>query len=141
MSENNGWPERPGVPMNPGRDGWHWLIDSNHDPYLLNWSADTERWGGYPGTSPEDLHTVIGGYCDPCLTPAEHAAALAVAYRRGQEEMLTTARAEGWREGWATAVARVRQEAETAVSIGASQYAVVLHCLADSMQAEGEAQP
>jgi len=89
MSENNGWPDpaRPGAPLNPERDGWHWLMDSNQDPYLLNWSAITQRWGDYPGTSPEDLHTVIGGYCAPCLTPAEHAAALAAEYRRGQEEM------------------------------------------------------
>jgi hypothetical protein len=25
MTTTNGWPGVPGVPLNPERDGWHWL--------------------------------------------------------------------------------------------------------------------
>jgi len=71
-----------GVPLNPEREGWHWLMNGNHEPYLLNWSADAGRWGGYPGTSPADM-VEFCTYLSPCLTPAEVAAAIREAEARG----------------------------------------------------------
>jgi hypothetical protein len=59
------------VPLNPERDGWHWLLDGNHEPYLLRWGSDNQRWGDYPGSSATDLAEFGIGYLGPCLTPAE----------------------------------------------------------------------
>jgi len=40
MSENNGWPDKHGVPLNPEMRGWHWL-------YLYNGLPYTAYWDGY----------------------------------------------------------------------------------------------
>jgi len=84
-----GWPDaaRPGYPKDPERDGWHWLLDGNHEPYLLQWSGDNQRWGDYPGTSAADLAEFGIGYLAPCHTPAE-VAALVEAARREEREAI-----------------------------------------------------
>ena len=80
---NNGWPSRPGVPLHPERDGWHW-VGGTVQP--SGWDADCQEWlsasGGW--IKPADLahHRYIG----PCLTPTEHAAALADARAQAFEE-------------------------------------------------------
>jgi hypothetical protein len=58
-------PEKPGVPLNPEVDGFHWLGNS-----AFVWAAKFENWAlngvGFP---PEFFATTA--YLGPCLTPAE----------------------------------------------------------------------
>lgn len=72
------WPDpaRPGVPMNPEKDGWHWLSamyynDPIGPPVACFWEAKLERWPRLqdkPGNYP-----VSSGFCytGPVLTPDE----------------------------------------------------------------------
>jgi hypothetical protein len=49
MSGNN-WPDpaRPGVPMNPDRDGWHWLTRKNGLwPEPWRWNPDADGRGAW----------------------------------------------------------------------------------------------
>ena len=92
MSENNGWPERPGVPLNPERCGAHVFEAGSPDypvkgPWTLLWAWPEALWVDCFGNmEPPDCMAKFK-YVGPCPTPAEHAAALAAEYRRGQEEM------------------------------------------------------
>jgi len=71
MSDNNGWPDpaRPGVPLNPERDGWHWFVRGDFYSLAL-WHRghftfqDTTAW-------PEEFSQLDMTYAGPCLTPAE----------------------------------------------------------------------
>ena len=70
---NNGWPDKPGVPMNPGLPGAHWLKGCTEDAWMYD--GDNGWWG--PGYSHKlDAETVAAGYAylGPCLTPDEAAA-------------------------------------------------------------------
>ena len=41
---NNTWPGKPGVPLNPEKDGWHWVRRTeNNMPFPLKWTND---WTG-----------------------------------------------------------------------------------------------
>ena len=63
----SGWPdpEKPGVPLNPEVDGFHWLGNA-----AFVWAAKFGNWAlngmGFP---PEFFATTA--YLGPCLTPAE----------------------------------------------------------------------
>ncbi len=79
-------PERPGVPLNPERNGWHWLYrrsDGFAAPY--HWTTATDPRNGYwlypPDweVMPEDKLIIEQDYLGPCLTPAEVAAQVAAA--------------------------------------------------------------
>jgi hypothetical protein len=77
MSDNNGWAGKPGVPLNPKRDGAHWLKGYTEDACM--WQD-----GGWyiPGYSHKlDAETVASrySYLGPCLTPAEVDARIAAA--------------------------------------------------------------
>jgi len=78
MAEQNGWPfpDRPGVPLNPERDGWHWLAQT--DPGPAHWNAEMARWehaalicGGTPRASfiASSLFDPPIRYRGPCLPP------------------------------------------------------------------------
>ena len=70
---NNGWPDKPGVPMNPGLPGAHWLKGYTEDAWMYD--GDGGWWG--PGYSHNlDAGTVAArySYLGPVLTPAEVAA-------------------------------------------------------------------
>ena len=41
MSDNNGWPGKPGVPLNPERDGWHW-VKTGHGIAPWRWEENSE---------------------------------------------------------------------------------------------------
>ena len=47
----NTWPGKPGVPMNPEKDGWHWLKtpDGLEVPYEWRAAGECERgrWPDY----------------------------------------------------------------------------------------------
>ena len=82
MSDNNGWPDpaRPGVPMNPERDGWHW-INSTPREWVVFDDGGSWRLAGSDYRPYEWVHRIYQG---PCLTPTEveshkHAAVIAYA--------------------------------------------------------------
>jgi hypothetical protein len=68
MSDNNGWPGKPGVPLNPEREGWHWLSAKLGDPEPYYWTGGL--WMGS-----DQFHIVSFSetvlYLGPALTPAE----------------------------------------------------------------------
>jgi len=78
MSEDNTWPDpaRPGVPLNPERDGWHWLKtpDENDVPYEWRGSGECEH-GRWPAhwvfVDADDWQPAECTYIAPVLTPAE----------------------------------------------------------------------
>jgi hypothetical protein len=87
MSENS-WPDpaRPGVPLNPERDGWHWVKRIGQK------QAHTERWIGshwWLGPSFGGAKTNIEKYeyLGPALTPAEVEARVAQARRDALEQV------------------------------------------------------
>ena len=66
----NGWPDKPGVPMNPGLPGAHWLKGYTADAWMYD--GDGGWWG--PGYSHNlDAGTVAArySYLGPCLTPQD----------------------------------------------------------------------
>ena len=82
--EVTGWPDpsRGGVPLNPEKDGWHWVVPaSSDDPIALRWCAQLQFWLMRPHRL-EESH-----YLGPCLTPAEMEEQLAAARREGAEAM------------------------------------------------------
>jgi hypothetical protein len=96
MSDPNGWPDpqRPGVPMHPERDGWHWLaVDPGSDPCAFGWWAGNGVWladDNHPEPAderaPEDMALVWECYLGPCHTPQEVAALVAGARAAGMRE-------------------------------------------------------
>lgn len=78
----NGWPnpERPGVPANPERDGWHWVKDFDENIAPWRWCAADEfdPHGCWIKDASEDVPLSRAGrdceYLGPCLTPSEVAA-------------------------------------------------------------------
>jgi len=63
-----------GLPENPERDGWHWIIFGGvmQAPWL--WSSSSQVWAHDSGPwKPEDVYPGFI-YLGPCLPPAEVAA-------------------------------------------------------------------
>ena len=76
MSDNNGWPDKPGVPLNPERDGWHWisLLGGKDNAQVIEWFSDAMRWDETDWTTEDfGLHT---RYLGPCIGPAAERAQL-----------------------------------------------------------------
>ena len=70
---NNGWPDKPGVPLNPGLPGAHWIKGYTEDAWMYD--GDGGWW--VPGYSHNlDAGTVAArySYLGPCLTLDEAAA-------------------------------------------------------------------
>jgi len=73
------WPDpsRPGVPLNPERDGWHWLKHPEDlRPFPSAWNAELQGWPSGAVHSPQWVVDLGFAYLGPCLTPADHAAAV-----------------------------------------------------------------
>ena len=90
---DNTWPDpaRPGVPPNPERDGWHWLVcPLKHDVFPRFWRAAGEaqncRWAAKWLYSRNDWNPKECTYLGPALTPAEVEARVAQARRDALEE-------------------------------------------------------
>ena len=89
---NNNWPDpaRPGVPLNPERDGWHWFVRGDFYSLAL-WHRghftfqDTTAW-------PEEFSQLDMTYAGPALTPSEVEARVADARRDGLEEAARVAK-------------------------------------------------
>jgi hypothetical protein len=115
MSDPNGWPfaDRPGVPMNPERDGWHWLLANSTKgivPEAACWRAPRSRYPGmwfFQGNEnylvAEQMTQAHGwrGYLGPCLTPVEVAALAAErdALREALSALLDACELRANREG------------------------------------------
>ena len=86
MTTNNGWPGKPGVPLNPEKGGWHWLKRISNGWETLakwdnDWNGNDDFWWNLPGYS--DPERVAKGfqYLGPALTPDEATALQARADR------------------------------------------------------------
>jgi hypothetical protein len=92
MTDPNGWPDpsKPGVPMNPERDGWHWVDRPMHGVLPMQWLEIAG--GGWVGkhTCLTALEATKAGwlYVGPCHTPAEVAALIEVARRESERAAL-----------------------------------------------------
>ena len=94
MSDNNGWPDKPGVPRNPEEPGYHWVLGCDGENTIVFWhghGGDThyengdlkylDHWDGFPMWMAQDWT-----YLGPCLTPAEVEARIATARLEGIEK-------------------------------------------------------
>jgi len=120
------WPtDRPGVPLNPERDGWHWLRtpDDQTAPYEWRTAGECERgrWPSHWVSGVDEWKGTDCAYLGPCRTPAEVAAQVEAARcvccpmpssaPSPLADMLAQARREGMeeeRKAWAVMWARHR---------------------------------
>jgi hypothetical protein len=81
-----GWPDKPGVPMNPERDGWHWVRGRapNEEPYPMHWSCHPAGFRWWSDIQWRECAAAQHwSYLGPCHTPAEVAAQVEAARREG----------------------------------------------------------
>jgi hypothetical protein len=75
MSENNVWPSKPGVPLNPEREGHHWILTPDGEDAVYLWRPAGEcergRWSSAWVHDVDDWDPREGIYLGPCLAPAE----------------------------------------------------------------------
>lgn len=45
----NGWPKRPGFPLDPDSNGWHWLSWQGERPRVFEWEARAKARNGNGG--------------------------------------------------------------------------------------------
>jgi hypothetical protein len=72
--DNNGWPDpaRPGVPMNPEQDGWHWVQSCEGTPSCQQWKAGMWSISGEGGWTAAQVSTLLHlRYLGPCMMPLE----------------------------------------------------------------------
>ena len=76
MTETNGWLGKPGVPMNPEKDGWHWL-ETEHGLAPWRWKENPESimwefgWEVGDGVISSAYFAALGPctYLGPVLSP------------------------------------------------------------------------
>lgn len=79
-------PQRPGVPLNPERDGWHW-IDVAGDVIVARWWAEDSSWTwGVHRWTAQIASKAAWFYHGPAMTPADLAAHSAAAAREMREK-------------------------------------------------------
>ena len=94
MTDQNGWPDasKPGVPLNPERDGWHWVVAA--DPNVSTesapwrWASGNQHWlppVDVSGALPLNPSRVQWRYLGRCHTPAEVSALIEAARREERE--------------------------------------------------------
>lgn len=87
----NGWPGKPGVPLNPEKEGWHWVYNSFEGLVIHFWGATFSEWDGYPLWIVREWT-----YHGPCLTPDQATALQArVAELEGSLDQLLDDMREG----------------------------------------------
>jgi len=65
-------PDKPGAPLHPERDGYHWLFNPDDDrPHPLMWVADLGAWAVGDVWTPRIVTEMNLCYQGPCLKPAE----------------------------------------------------------------------
>ena len=72
----NGWPGKPGVPLNPEKDEFHWLRTPDGELVPYNWRPEGEcEWGRWVSKwiydKEYDWNPKDCTYLGPCLTPDE----------------------------------------------------------------------
>jgi len=70
----SGWPDpdKPGVPLNPDRDGIHWLFNPDNDkPHPVIWVADLGAWAVGDAWTARMVAEMGLHYQGPVLMPAE----------------------------------------------------------------------
>jgi len=87
MSDNNGWPGKPGVPMNPERDGWHW-VNSTPREWVVDDDAGWWRCGMAGSDYRPPARIAHRMYQGPCLTPTEVDASIAKASKDALEKCI-----------------------------------------------------
>jgi hypothetical protein len=90
---SNSWPnpEKPGVPLNPEKNGWHWLKESGDDPAPYYWCPGFNNWhlrggddyGG--GWQTPEFTSGYYSYVGPCLTPAKIDALVELSIKVGKQ--------------------------------------------------------
>ena len=121
MSDNNGWPDpaRPGVPLNPDQEGWHWLEYIGPGSGKIIVTPNMHKWtgsywvsqGGGGGTLP-GYYEKNYRYLGPCLTPAEVDARVAQARRDALEEAAREAEHSEYGEDIAIGIRRLKGEGD-----------------------------
>jgi len=80
MIDNNGWADRPGVPLNPELNRFHWLLRKGEQwPEAWRWDPDADgcgteysgAWAESEGDGQPEYMAKWYLYLGPCLTPAE----------------------------------------------------------------------
>jgi hypothetical protein len=128
MTDPNGWPDasKPGVPLNPERDGAH-VLDAGPDRtgkrrrIVALWNAGSWHLGTDYSVLARDAANWGWRYVGPCHTPAEVAALIEAARREEREACAKVAEREmrdlfgdaeeyqqGWNAGIEAAVFRIR---------------------------------
>ena len=91
MINANGWPGEPGVPLNPERDGAHWIIGWKGKLFVAEWDSTTEDWSwGGGAESAVGVVEVGWGYAGPCLTPTEVEAKVKAAVSEAKTHIYST---------------------------------------------------
>ena len=70
----SGWPDpdKPGVPLNPERDGWHWIVGWSDKLFVAEWDSDEKDYVWFDGgDAPSGMVENGWTYAGPVLTPAE----------------------------------------------------------------------
>lgn len=86
----NNWPDpdKPGVPLNPERDGWHWLRHPEDlHPVMMGWLSGSQGWSFGRRHSPKGIVDMGYQYLGSTLLPSEVAAQIEQARREGAEAM------------------------------------------------------
>jgi hypothetical protein len=105
MSDNNGWLGKPGVPLNPKKSRYHWVVfpKTKHWPQgkiqIGRWCAEEETWEEISDCSLSPADLANWRYLGPCLTPAEVDARVKEARRDALEEAALAAENEPEPEG------------------------------------------
>jgi hypothetical protein len=65
-------PEKPGVPANPARDDFHWIVGWSDKLFVAEWDSDQQDYVWFDGgDSPSGMVENGWTYAGPVLTPAE----------------------------------------------------------------------
>jgi hypothetical protein len=135
MTDQNGWPDasKPGYPLNPDRDGWHWVDRPMHGVLPMQWLEIAG--GGWVGkhTCLTALEATKAGwrYLGPCHTPAEVFALVEAARREEREACAKVLYASATRLEESAGRRRLNQVDAHAVP--------VLRGTADAIRARGDA--
>lgn len=84
-TDPHGWPDpaRPGYPLHPERDGWHWLLTPDGEDAVYFWRVAGEcergRWPDKWLHSIDEWSPTDCTYLGPCILPADLAAERAAA--------------------------------------------------------------
>jgi hypothetical protein len=68
------WPDpnKPGMPLNPERDGWHWIVGWSDKLFVAEWDSDQQDYVWFDGgDDPSGMVENGWTYAGPVLTPPE----------------------------------------------------------------------